>query len=179
MPRSTNGNCWKKSWQRPDRRKGIMEPLNQKAYTKVEARYPGLVVVWFGQLMSIGALVGFSLFLVPETSDLPGAATGSLLRLVLTALGVFFVVASFAVKRKLLNESVAKQQINLVQKAFVIAVVMCEVCAIIGVIERFLINHHDYYFLFVLAAAGTVFHFPRREHLVAASYKISENESTL
>jgi hypothetical protein len=155
-----------------------MQPLNQKAHSNVEARYPGMLVVWFGQLMSIGALVCFSLFFVPETSDIPGTSPGSLLRVVLTALGIFFVVISFAVKRKLLKQSVEKQQINLVQKAFVIAVAMCEVSAILGVIERFLINHHDYYFLFVLAAAGTALHFPRREHLVAASYKVFENEST-
>lgn len=155
-----------------------MQPLNQKAQTTVQARYPGMVVLWFGQLMSIGALVGFSLFLVPETSGTPGTGPGPLVRVVLTALGTLFVLISIPVKRKLLEQSVEKQRINLVQKAFVIAVALCEVGAIFGVIERFLINHHDYYFLFILAAAGTVFHFPRREHLVAASYKVSSNEST-
>jgi hypothetical protein len=32
--------------------------------------------------------------------------------------------------------------------------------------------------LFLIAAAGTAFHFPRREHLAAATYEASANEST-
>jgi hypothetical protein len=48
---------------------------------------------------------------------------------------------------------------------------------VLGVIERFLINQRDYYFLFALAAVGIAFHFPRREHLLAATYKASTNES--
>jgi SNF family Na+-dependent transporter len=155
-----------------------MQPLNQRVHTSVQARYPRLVVLWFGQLMSIGALVCFSLFLVPEASDIPGTSPGPLVRVMLTALGVFFVVVSFVVKRKFLERSVEKQQIDLVQKAFVIAVAMCEVSALLGVIERFLMNNRDYYFLFALAAVGIAFHFPRREHLVAATYKASANEST-
>ncbi len=156
-----------------------MQPINQNANTKVQARYPKLLVLWFGQLMSIGALVCFSLFLVPETSDIPGTAPAPLVRVLLTSLGIAFVVISFVVKRKLLNTAIEKQQVDLVQRAFVIAVAMCEASAVLGVIERFVINHRDYYFLFALAAAGIVFHFPRREHLLAATYKASANESTL
>lgn len=155
-----------------------MQPLNQKAHRSVQARYPAMVVLWFGQLMSIGAFFFFSLFLGPETSDKPGTSPSSLLIVALTGLGTFLVVVSFAVKRKFLERSVEKQEIDLVQKAFVIAGAMCEVSALLGVLERFLINHRDYYLLFLIAAAGTAFHFPRREHLVAASYKASANGST-
>jgi hypothetical protein len=136
-----------------------------------------MVVLWFGQIISIVALVCFALFLVPVTRDIPGTTAGPLVRVGLTALGTLFVVLSFAVKRKLLATSVQKQQIDLVQKAFVTAVAMCEVSAVLGVIERFLINQRDYYFLFALAAVGIAFHFPRREHLLAATYKASTNES--
>lgn len=155
-----------------------MQPLNQRAHTSVQARYPTMVALWFGQLMSIGALVCFSVFLVPETSYPPGTSPSSLLRVVLTALGILLVVGSFVVKRKLLERSVEKQEIALVKKAFVIAVAMCEVSAMLGVIERFVINHRDYYLLFLIAAAGTAFHFPRREHLAAATYKASSSGST-
>jgi hypothetical protein len=155
-----------------------MQPLNQKAQTKVQARYPKMVVLWFGQLMSVVALVCFSLFLVPESSDVSGTSPGFLQRVVLTGLGTFLVVVSFMVKRKFLERSVEKQDIDLVQKAFVIAVAMCEMTALLGVLERFLTNHRDYYLLFLIAAAGIALHFPRREHLVAATYKTSLNEQT-
>lgn len=156
-----------------------MQPLNQRAYTSVQARYPKMVVLWFGQLMSVVALVCFSLFLVPETSDVSGTSPGTLVRVVLTGVGTLLVVVSFVVKRKLLERSVEKQDIDLVQKAFVIAVAMCEMSALLGVLERFLINHRDYYVLFLIAAAGIALHFPRREHLMAASYKATANESTV
>lgn len=155
-----------------------MQPLNQREHTNVQARYPTMVVLWFGQLMSIGAFFFFSLFLGPETTDKPGTPPSTLLIIALTALGTFLVVVSFAVKRKLLERSVEKQEIDLVQKAFVIAGAMCEVSALLGVLERFLINHRYYYLLFLIAAAGTAFHFPRREHLAAATYKASTSGST-
>jgi hypothetical protein len=89
----------------------------------------------------------------------------------LTALGTFLVIVSFAVKGKLLERSVEKQDISLVQKGLVIACGMCEVSALLGLLERFVIGNREYYWLFVLAAAGTAFHFPRRRQLEAASYK--------
>ncbi|MDQ2922566.1 MAG: hypothetical protein M3R52_13260 [Acidobacteriota bacterium] len=152
-----------------------MEPLNQRTHTNVQARYPTMVVLWFGQLMSIGALFFFTLFLGPETCDKPGS---SLLIVALTAVGTILVVVSFAVKRKFLERSVDRQQIDLVQKAFVIAGAMCEVSALLGLLERFVTGNRDYYLLFLIAAAGAALHFPRREHLAAATYKASANEST-
>lgn len=155
-----------------------MQPLKQKAHTNVQARYPRMVILWFAQLMSIGALLLFSLFVGPETSDQPNTSLNRLLIVALTALGTFLVLVSFVVKRNLLERSVEKQDIELVQRAFVIAVAMCEMSAMLGVIERFVINDRYYYLLFLIAAAGTACHFPRRQHLEAATYKTSANGST-
>jgi hypothetical protein len=48
---------------------------------------------------------------------------------------------------------------------------MCEVSALLGLLEHFVVGNREYYLLFLLAAAGTAFHFPRRRQLEAASYK--------
>jgi len=37
--------------------------------------------------------------------------------------------------------------------------------------QHFIIGNREYYLLFLLAAAGTAFHFPRRSQLVSASYR--------
>jgi hypothetical protein len=87
------------------------------------------------------------------------------------ALGTFSVIVSFVVKRKLLERSVEKQDVNLVQKSLVVACAMCEVSALLGLVERLAIGNREYYLLFLMAAAGTASHFPRREHLLAASYQ--------
>jgi hypothetical protein len=37
------------------------------------------------------------------------------------------------------------------------------VSALLGLLERFLTGNRQYYLMFLIAAAGTAFHFPRRE----------------
>jgi len=137
----------------------------------LDKRYQTLVVLWSALLMSIGMYFLFSVFVAPERSNEPHNPPSSLLIVALTALGTFLVIASFAVKRKLLERSVEKQDVSLVQKGLVIACAMCEVSALLGLLERFVIGNREYYLLFLIAAAGTALHFPRRSQLESASYK--------
>jgi hypothetical protein len=88
-----------------------------------------------------------------------------------TAVGAFLVSISFAVKNKLLERSVEKQDIVLVQQALVIACAICEANALLGLMEGFLVGSREYYVLFLMSAGGMAFHFPRRIQLEAASYK--------
>jgi NADH:ubiquinone oxidoreductase subunit 2 (subunit N) len=136
----------------------------------LDKRYQTLVILWFALLMSIGVYFLFSMFVTPEVHG-PGNPSRAFLIVVLTALGTFLVVASFAVKNKFLERSVEKQDIGLVQKGLVIACTMCEVSALLGLLEYFVIGNREYYLLFVVAALGTAFHFPRRSQLESASYK--------
>jgi len=139
--------------------------------SNLDKRYQTLVVLWFALLMSIGMYFLFSVLVAPSVINDPGNSSRSLLIVTLTALGTFLVIASFAVKRKLLERSVEKQDVSLVQKSLVIACAMCEVSALLGLLEHFIIGNREYYLLFLLAAAGTAAHFPRRNQLEAASYK--------
>jgi NADH:ubiquinone oxidoreductase subunit 2 (subunit N) len=139
--------------------------------SNLDKRYQTLVVLWFALLMSIGMYFLFSVFVAPGLSNELRNPPSSLLIVALTALGTFLVIVSFAVKRKLLERSVEKQDVSLVQKALVIACAMCEVSALLGLLERFVIGNREYYLLFLLAAAGTAFHFPRRSQLESATYK--------
>ena len=139
--------------------------------SNLDKRYQTLVVLWFALLMNIGVFFLFSVFFAPELSNEPRNPPSSLLIVALTALGTFLVIVSFAVKRKLLERSVEKQDVSLVQKALVIACAMCEVSALLGLLERFVIGNREYYLLFLIAAAGSALHFPRRSQLESASYK--------
>ena len=137
----------------------------------LDKRYQTLVVLWFALLMSIGVYFLFSVFVSPAVSNETDNPSRSLLIVALTALGTFLVIVSFTVKGKLFERSVEKQDVSLVQKGLVIACAMCEVSALLGLLEHFVIGNREYYVLFLLAAAGTAFHFPRRSQLEAASYK--------
>src|SRR6266850_2155723 len=112
-----------------------------------------------------------TLFVSPAVSNETDNPSRSILIVGLTALGTFLVIVSFAVKGKLFERSVERQDVGLVQKGLVIACAMCEVSALLGLLEHFIIGNREYYLLFLLAAAGTAFHFPRRSQLEAASYK--------
>ncbi len=145
----------------------------------IDARYRTLLILWFAQLMTIGFLCFFSRFFGPEVGSESLVPHRSLLIISLTVLGTVLVITSFAVKRTLLDRSVAERKPELVQNALIVASVMCEVSALLGLLERFLIGNGDYYLLFLIAAAGTAFHFPRRDQLLSATYKTSPGGSVI
>lgn len=137
----------------------------------LDKRYQTLLILWFALLMSIGMYYLFSLFVAPGIINQSATPARSLLIVALTALGTFLVVVSFPVKHRLLERAVENQDTALVQKALVIACAMCEVGALLGLLEHLVIGNREYYLLFLIAAAGTALHFPRRSQLEAASYK--------
>ena len=137
----------------------------------LDKRHQTLIVLWFGLLVSVGLYFLVAQFAAPAINLERSNPPSTMLIIALTALGTFLVVLSFVVKRKLLNRSVSTQDVAMVQKALVVACAMCEVSALLGLIERFTIGSREYYWLFLLAATGIAFHFPRRTDLESASYK--------
>ena len=138
-------------------------------------RYQTMLVLWFALLMSVVMYFLFSLFVTPNISTEPSSSR-TLLIIALTAVSTVSVIVSFPVKNKLLERSVEKQDPLLVQKAMIVALALCEVSALLGLLEHFTVGNREYYFLLVLAAAGDVLHFPRRSQLEAATY---QSRSTL
>ena len=135
-------------------------------------RYQTMLILWFALLMSVVMYFVFLQFAAPAFANAENPPNSRLI-IVINALGAVFVLASFVVKRKFLDRSVEKQDVVLVQKALVFACALCEVSALLGLLERFLFGNREYYLLFILAAAGDLFHFPRRSQLEAASHKIT------
>jgi hypothetical protein len=131
-----------------------------------DKRYQTMIILWFALLMSVVMYFVLSQLAPPAT-----APPNSILTFTLTAIGTFLVGISFVIKRKLLRRSVDEQNINLVQKALVIACAFCEAAAVLGLVERFAVSGRDYLLLFAIAAVGIALHFPRRSQLEAASYK--------
>jgi uncharacterized membrane protein len=135
-------------------------------------RHQTLVILWFALMMNIGVFFLVALFAAPERAE-STAPQSSLWVFALTAVGTLLVLLSFAVKRKLLERSVDNQDVKLVQIGLVVACAMCELAALLGLLERFVIGGHDFFLLFIIAAVGTAFHFPQRQQLLAATYKKS------
>jgi NADH:ubiquinone oxidoreductase subunit 2 (subunit N) len=133
-------------------------------------RYQTMLTLWFALLMSVVMYFVFVQIAAPPIAN-PENPSNSSLIIGLTVLGAVFVLVSFVIKRKLLERSVEQQDVALVQKAMIVALALCEVSALLGVLERFVFGNREYFLLFILAVLGDLFHFPRRSQLEAASYK--------
>ncbi|HEX5708001.1 MAG TPA: hypothetical protein VFX96_11935 [Pyrinomonadaceae bacterium] len=90
---------------------------------------------------------------------------------VLFAIGLASVALSFVLKPRYFRQAVDEQKPEHVQTGLIVALVLCEVAALLGVVAMFVIGHRYGYLLFALAAVGQMLHYPRREQLLAASYK--------
>jgi hypothetical protein len=133
---------------------------------KVDAQYRTMLILWFAFLSTIVMYFVISL-VVPR----PQEAENRMLTLVLSAMSAFLVVVSFVVKRKFLSRSVEEQQIRLVNTGFVLAAAFCEGAALLGLLDLFVARDRYYFLLMVFSFVGMLFHFPKRSHLIAASFK--------
>jgi heme O synthase-like polyprenyltransferase len=133
-------------------------------------RYQTMLTLWFALLMSVGIYFGVLLVAAPPLNTEPRTQAQSILILVLTMLGAIMVALSFLVKNRFLERSIDQQNVVLVQQGVIVACAMCEVSALLGLLQRLVIGYRGY-LLFLFAAAGMLLHFPRRRHLEAASFK--------
>ena len=132
----------------------------------IDARYRNMLILWAGQLGSVVLL-----FVVTQFVEVEDRNANNLLSFVFAAVGTFVAIISFVVRSKLLERSVEKQDVALVQTAYTMAGALCEFPALLGVVERFMLPGKDYLVLFLVSAFAMALHFPRKANLLAASYK--------
>ena len=159
-----NGNFWKKNSLLPDEKHAMKYDTPVKM--NIDARYRSMLILWSGQ---IGSVVMF--FVVSQLVTVINRDENNVVSFVLAGLGTFSAITSFVVKSKLLERSVEKQDPALVQTAYTVACALCEVPALLGIVERFILPGRDYLLLFLISALTMALHFPRKANLLAASYK--------
>ena len=142
--------------------------MKESNNVSIDARYRTMLILWVGQTMSV-----VMFFFVTQFANSSAQSDDSTSRLswVFLGLGALSAIISFVVRSKILQRSVEKQDPVLVQSAVTIGLALCEIPALLGVVERFAFPGSNYYLLFVIAFAGIALHFPRRDFLLAASYK--------
>ena len=154
--------------------------MNQ-ADPRVDALLRVLRIIWGALLMSVGLYVLLAVLVNPQaeawqSASSPGAgarAGSSLVPLaVFLAMGFAAVAVSFVLKRSFFNKAAAEQRPEAVQTGLIIALVLCEAAALFGLTVLFVTGSRYSHSLFALGAAGILAHFPRRESLLAASYKL-------
>src|ERR1700730_9406966 len=146
-----------------------MSPSNQNdLQRKVDTRLRIIRVLWSGLFLSIGLYFVLTLF-TPKDDVSPNRT----LSIALAAAGSFFAIISIPIKQKYLTQSVDGQRVELVNTAYIVALALCEVAALFGLLDHFVTGNRYYYVLFMIAACGQLLHFPRRQHVLDASFKTS------
>lgn len=139
----------------------------------VEKQLRTMRILWGVFLWNVVLFV-LLVYVVGPTTEAPGDAASAgfpPLLAILFALALASVALSFVLKPRFFRKAVAEQKPAHVQTGVVLALTLCEVSALLGVLAMFLIGNRYAYLLFVFAAAGQLLHFPRREDLLAASYR--------
>jgi hypothetical protein len=133
----------------------------------IEPRIRTMRTIWIAMLMSTGFYYAFTFFVKrPETVDL-----NSTLFLVLAAIALSTAFISFPIKNKLISQATEQQHVPLVQQAYILAMALSEVPALLGLVDFFLTGNRYFYVLFLIAVFAQLLHFPRREHVINASFK--------
>jgi hypothetical protein len=145
-----------------------MQSANQNdPQTNIELRIRTLRTLWIAMLLSIGMYFVFTLFKGrPENVE-----PNNTLFLVLVVIAMATTLISIPIKNRILGQAVEHQHVQAVQPGYIVAWALCEVAAILGVIDFFATGDRYYYVLFIIGALGQLLHFPRREHVVDASAK--------
>jgi ABC-type uncharacterized transport system permease subunit len=130
-----------------------------------DQQYRTLLTLWGALLMSV-----VTYFLLTLIIARPAAPENRMLPIVFSALSVFLVVVSFAVKSKLLSRAIDSQDMRLVRIGSVVAWAICETSALFGLIDFLLTTDRYYFVLMAVAFIGILLHFPRRSQLLKANF---------
>ena len=133
----------------------------------VEVRMRTMRTIWIAMLMSIGFYYAFT-FYARRPED---AGLNSTLLLVLVAIALSATFISFPIKNKLINHAIAQQHVPLVQQGYILAWAISEIPALLGLVYFFMTGNRYFNVLFVIAVFAQLLHFPRREHVIHASFK--------
>ena len=133
----------------------------------VEKRLRTQRILWAALFASTLAYAALAYLLAhPEAEDNLGPAVYLFL-----GPGLAFVAASFWLKRDFYGKAAREQRPELTQTGLILALVLCEAAALLGLLSLLVLGHPYGYLLFAAAAVGFLLHFPRRDPLLAATHK--------
>ncbi|HEX8249926.1 MAG TPA: hypothetical protein VF599_17270 [Pyrinomonadaceae bacterium] len=143
--------------------------------TNVEPAYWTLTIIWFALLVSQALLLVVIYFAKPEIFrfDFSKSLLGENAPFIIVSalVAILNLIFSFVLSRKLLNLAISKQNIELVQTALVAGCALCEAISLFGVVLVFAFSYQYFFLWFALGILGMILHFPKRDNLIAASYK--------
>lgn len=138
---------------------------SNNAQPNIEQRMRTVRILWLALLCSVGLYYLLTMFAGRPENVEPNHTVS----LALLAAGVSSTLISFLIKNNLINRAIEQRQVQQVQQGYIVAWAMCEVAALLGLMDFFMTSDPYFFVLFILAALGELLHFPRREHFENAS----------
>lgn len=147
--------------------------MNQSgADAGLEVRLRTLRILWAVFLTTVGLYVLVTISARPSADELAeGGRDNPALLMALAVAGLSTVAISFVLKGRFYARAAERGDPAQLQQGFIIAVVLCETCVLLGMVGLFVTWNSYAYALFVLGALGIALHFPRREDVAATYYK--------
>ena len=139
----------------------------QNPQVNVELRLRTMRILWIAFFASI-VMYYVMTFVVARPQEVKPNNT---LFIALIIVGVLTVPISLFIKNWFLRQAIERQQMQLVQQGYVVALAVNEVAALLGLVVFFIDGNRLYFLLFIISACGLLLLFPRREDLINASYK--------
>lgn len=142
------------------------QPDQSNQHEKIELRIRTMRILWLAFVLSVVMYFVFTLFVGRNETATPN----NTLSLTLLIVALSAVLISFLLKSKLLNRAVEQQQVPMIQQAYVVTWAIAEVGALLGLLDFFVTGNRYYYVPILIAGAGQLLHFPRREHVENAAF---------
>ena len=143
------------------------QPDQSNPEGNIDLRVRIMRILWIALCLSI--VVYYVLTIVVGRNE--NATPNNTLSLTLMLVAFSTTVISLVIKNKLVSRAIDQQQLGMVQQAYVVTWAICEVGALMGFLDFFVTGNRYYYVPFLIAAAGQLLHYPRREHVEQASFK--------
>ena len=131
---------------------------------KAEARHRIILMVWFSLLMSISIFFVMTI-MIPGNPSEPNAT----LSFAFIGLAFMSVAGSVLIKQRIVQRAIEKRDAAMLQTGYILGFALCESAAIWGLVDHFVTGSRFYYFSFALGLLGMLLHFPKKDHVRAAT----------
>ncbi|CAN5336598.1 hypothetical protein BH10ACI2_BH10ACI2_18380 [soil metagenome] len=149
--------------------------MMQNQHSNTSETYKTLMLIWAAMLFSQFMFVGLAFFVKPELLkfDLANPLLGDNPTMVMlfAAASVADLILSLVFRKKFLEKSVAEQNIATVQTALIFGCALSEAVSLFGLILAFAFGYQYFYIFSALGVIGIFLHFPRKNDVLAASFK--------
>lgn len=143
--------------------------------SNAEENYKTLALIWFALLASQIMFLVVIFFAKPEVFRFdfskPVLGENAMIVLAFAFLAITNFALSFIMKKRSYQQAIEKQEISYVQTGLILACAFCEAISLLGMVLAFAFAYQYFFLWFALGILGIILHFPRRDDVIAASYK--------